>query len=86
MSRILSLLCSFTLWLCIMPAQAQDHAKPNITILATGGTIAGSGSSATQEKYTSGQIMLMISSKLSPTLINLLISKVNKLVISAAKI
>ena len=31
-------------------------AKPNIHILATGGTIAGTGSSATSTSYTSGQV------------------------------
>ena len=31
-------------------------AKPNIHILATGGTIAGTGSSATGTSYTAGQV------------------------------
>ena len=33
-------------------------AKPNIHILATGGTIAGTGSSATSTNYTSGQVAI----------------------------
>ena len=33
-------------------------AKPNIHILATGGTIAGTGSSATSSNYTSGQVAI----------------------------
>lgn len=31
-------------------------ALPNITILATGGTIAGSGDSATKSNYTAGKV------------------------------
>ena len=34
----------------------QAAAKPNIVILATGGTIAGSADSQTQAGYTSGQV------------------------------
>lgn len=33
-------------------------AKPNIHILATGGTIAGTGSSATGTSYTAGQVAI----------------------------
>lgn len=33
-------------------------AKPNIHILATGGTIAGTGSSATTSQYTAGQVAI----------------------------
>jgi L-asparaginase len=36
--------------------QLQAAAKPNIVILATGGTIAGSAESQTQAGYTSGQV------------------------------
>ena len=32
--------------------------KPNIHILATGGTIAGAGSSATATNYTAGQVAI----------------------------
>lgn len=35
---------------------AQDKQKPNVVILATGGTIAGSAASGTQAGYTSGQV------------------------------
>ncbi|MCE1704508.1 asparaginase domain-containing protein, partial [Enterobacter hormaechei] len=31
-------------------------ALPNITVLATGGTIAGGGESATQSNYTAGKV------------------------------
>ena len=32
--------------------------KPNIHILATGGTIAGSGTSSTATNYTAGQVAI----------------------------
>lgn len=38
------------------PSSAQQ--KPNIHILATGGTIAGAGTSATQSSYTAGQVTI----------------------------
>ena len=34
------------------------RAKPNIHILATGGTIAGTGGSATSTNYTAGQVAI----------------------------
>jgi len=34
------------------------QAKPNIVILATGGTIAGAGASSTGSAYTSGQVKI----------------------------
>lgn len=37
-------------------SRAQDASKPNITILATGGTIAGAAASGTQSGYTSGAV------------------------------
>ena len=37
---------------------AQNEGKPNIVILATGGTIAGSAESGTQAGYTSGQVSI----------------------------
>jgi len=44
------------------PAAAQNNAaqraKPNITILATGGTIAGAAASGTQAGYTSGAVTI----------------------------
>ena len=44
------------LLLVVLAAQAQAADKPNIVILATGGTIAGSAESQTQAGYTSGQV------------------------------
>lgn len=38
------------------PALAQDARKPNITILATGGTIAGAAATGTQSGYSSGAV------------------------------
>ena len=37
---------------------AFAQQKPNIRILATGGTIAGSGSSATKSNYSAGQVAI----------------------------
>ncbi len=37
---------------------AQAEKLPNIVILATGGTIAGAGASATGSAYTSGQVKI----------------------------
>ena len=48
-SSLLLILLAASAW-----AQAAD--KPNIVILATGGTIAGSAESQTQAGYTSGQV------------------------------
>src|SRR6187431_2105825 len=47
--------------LAVMNIQAQDKAKPQktsprIIILATGGTIAGSGESSTKAAYTAGKV------------------------------
>ena len=36
--------------------QAAETNKPNIVILATGGTIAGAAETGTQAGYTSGQV------------------------------
>jgi L-asparaginase len=38
------------------PALAQQAKKPNITILATGGTIAGAAATGTQSGYSSGAV------------------------------
>jgi len=38
------------------PALAQESDLPNVVILATGGTIAGSAETGTQAGYTSGQV------------------------------
>jgi L-asparaginase len=47
-----------TLFFMVIFLVGQVHAadKPNIVILATGGTIAGSAASQTQAGYTSGQV------------------------------
>ena len=39
-------------------AMAFAQQKPNIHILATGGTIAGTGASATATNYTAGQVAI----------------------------
>lgn len=44
------------LFLITVSCVAQETKKPNIVILATGGTIAGSAASGTQAGYTSGQV------------------------------
>ena len=41
-----------------MATYSQNKKLPNIVILATGGTIAGAGSSATGSAYTSGQVKI----------------------------
>ena len=43
--------------LAMMSGQALAEL-PNVTILATGGTIAGSASSATNSEYTAGEVMI----------------------------
>ena len=48
-------LCSGHTTTSTMMAFAQ---KPNIHILATGGTIAGTGGSATSTNYTAGQVAI----------------------------
>jgi L-asparaginase/archaeal Glu-tRNAGln amidotransferase subunit D len=42
----------------LLTATIAFAAKPNIHILATGGTIAGTGSSATGTSYTAGQVAI----------------------------
>jgi L-asparaginase len=43
----------------IVPSQnALSQSKPNITILATGGTIAGAGATGTQSAYQSGAVSI----------------------------
>ncbi|MCD7936344.1 MAG: L-asparaginase 2 [Tannerellaceae bacterium] len=44
-----------TVWCAVITGWAQ---KPNIHILATGGTIAGTGASSTQTNYTAGQVAI----------------------------
>jgi L-asparaginase len=40
------------------PPQGQRSKKPNVTVLATGGTIAGAAATGTQSGYTSGQVTI----------------------------
>lgn len=53
--KIQSLLLSAALLVCSITVTAQAD-KPNIAILATGGTIAGSAETQTQAGYASGQV------------------------------
>jgi L-asparaginase len=55
--RISLLLTIFLSFGSFRYSTAQDK-KPNITILATGGTIAGAAASGTQAAYTSGAVMI----------------------------
>lgn len=50
----------FTLFSGIITGSAQEmvHRKPNVTILATGGTIAGVGSSAVKNSYEPGKVAI----------------------------
>ena len=56
MRKIKSILTVTILILMSVSVNAQDNDLPNVVILATGGTIAGSAESATQAGYTSGQV------------------------------
>ena len=55
MNRLKRMTFMATILLVSVIAFAQ---KPNIHILATGGTIAGSGASATATNYTAGQVAI----------------------------
>lgn len=44
--------------LLLSATAALAAGKPNIHILATGGTIAGTGTSATSTNYTAGQVAI----------------------------
>src|SRR2546429_4871766 len=50
----------FLFVLFVIPCQEgfSQSKKPNIVILATGGTIAGAAASGTQAAYTSGQVKI----------------------------
>ena len=54
-NRISLWLALLTLGLC---QQVHAQKKPNVVILATGGTIAGAASSGTQAAYTSGAVTI----------------------------
>lgn len=56
--RFLSLVTTFVLVTMVGFAQAVPHGLPKVYILATGGTFAGSGSSATNSKYAAGQVAI----------------------------
>lgn len=56
---------SYKTWACFIVLVLAAHqrgsgqsSKPNIVILATGGTIAGAAASGTQSAYTSGQVTI----------------------------
>ena len=50
--------CLVTTMMLATACVAFAQQKPNIRILATGGTIAGSGSSATKSNYSAGQVAI----------------------------
>jgi L-asparaginase len=52
------LMIAVMLFAIIPFAIAQDESLPNIVVLATGGTIAGTGASATGSSYTAGQVRI----------------------------
>jgi L-asparaginase len=53
-----SLLVILLMLVAIPATQAQNKDLPNIVILATGGTIAGTGASSTGSAYTSGKVTI----------------------------
>ena len=53
-------LLAMTLLVAGPPACGQGQKLPNVVILATGGTIAGSASTGTQSGYTSGQVNIEV--------------------------
>src|SRR5579864_4070655 len=55
--RIPAALLVFVLSIGCLDGLSQDK-KPNIVVLATGGTIAGAAASGTQSGYTSGQVTI----------------------------
>src|SRR5262245_45303169 len=57
-TKSLKLKTSLTVILMLLAPSAFGKDKPNITILATGGTIAGTAASGTQSGYTSGQVTI----------------------------
>jgi L-asparaginase len=56
--KFLSIFLSLLMLVSWQDLSAQAAKLPNITILATGGTIAGAGVSATGSAYTSGQVKI----------------------------
>ncbi len=55
--RISASLLTLVLIISCQDAFGQEK-KPNIVVLATGGTIAGAAASSTQSGYTSGQVTI----------------------------
>ncbi|MBQ8761433.1 MAG: asparaginase [Bacteroidales bacterium] len=55
----------------LMTATIAFAQKPNIRILATGGTIAGSGGSSTSTNYTAGQVAIATLLEAVPELQNI---------------
>lgn len=51
-------LCLVTLLFCLVWTEGIAQRLPNVHILATGGTIAGTGTSATGSSYTAGQVAI----------------------------
>lgn len=62
---------SFVLVAVLLSATMAFAQKPNIHILATGGTIAGTGSSTTSSNYTAGQVAISTLLKAVPELNNI---------------
>jgi len=56
MTKNLFRLSTITLGLCLSSLSFAQSELPNIKILATGGTIAGAGQSATESNYTAGKV------------------------------
>lgn len=69
MKRIKSF--SFVLVAVLLSTTMAFAQKPNIHILATGGTIAGTGGSATSTNYTAGQVAISTLLKAVPELNNI---------------
>ena len=57
-SNVFSLRKAITFMLVFASLVLFAQSKPNVVILATGGTIAGAGTSATGSAYTSGQVKI----------------------------
>lgn len=62
---------SFVLVAVLLSTTMAFAQKPNIHILATGGTIAGTGGSATSTNYTAGQVAISTLLKAVPELNNI---------------
>ena len=53
---------------CALASGQASKKLPNVTIIATGGTIAGEAATSTQSGYTSGQVGVETLIKAVPTL------------------